>query len=165
MVAERGPARIPAAMATRWETAKGEVANLMTGLSESIATNSVDLPQAIMSVLTLLSTTYNTLATYHTAAADQMQNIEGELQKHEHMLLMVKGGGPKSHSGILESKAIGGLMQVGATKEKFRVCNEKMINAVAQVRPGSREVFKKMMETFDLGKDPMDWWRLTQSSQ
>ena len=37
--------------------------------------------------------------------------------------------------------------------------NDRLINAMTQVRPGSRAMFQKMMETVDVGKEVSEWER------
>ena len=60
-----------------------------------------------------------------------------------------RSGGSPGTRGILESKAVSGLSLLGTDKSTFRHWNERLINAVSQVRYGSRKLFKAMMDYVD----------------
>ena len=51
--------------------------------------------------------------------------------------------------GILDSRAINNIPQIGRSKVNFRNWNDRMVNAFEQVRRGTRPAFKAMMEHAD----------------
>ena len=51
--------------------------------------------------------------------------------------------------GILESKAVQSIKNLGSDKGGFRIWNEKLINIVSQIRPGSRKLFTAISEYID----------------
>ena len=56
---------------------------------------------------------------------------------------------PPRRFGILESKAVSNLETLSSDKGKFKKWNERFINAITQVRPGTRELFRAMAEYVD----------------
>ena len=59
----------------------------------------------------------------------------------------------KGYQGTLESKAVSNLPLIGSDRVKFHNWNDRMINAVSHVRPGSKGVFKKLRELAERGYD------------
>ena len=55
--------------------------------------------------------------------------------------------------GILESKSVQSIKNLGSDKGGFRTWNEKLINIVSQIRPGSRKLFAAMGEFVDKDND------------
>ena len=54
---------------------------------------------------------------------------------------------------ILDSKALLQLPQLAGDKLNFRIWNDRMINAMAQVRRGTRVVFQSLMEHADQDRE------------
>ena len=89
-----------------------------------------------------------------TQMALEVGGIKETITKQQGVLELLakgQGSGDRSHQprGILESKAVGGLSNLGSDKTAFRIWNEKLINAVSQVRYGSRKLFRAMMDYVD----------------
>ena len=83
-----------------------------------------------------------------TDVEGQIGEVIANLKRHENMQEMVgTGSGRRGPQGILESKAVSNLQKVGGGKDKepYKDWNDKMINAVSQVRKGTRDTFVKMM--------------------
>ena len=76
-------------------------------------------------------------------AAQQQGAIEVLANKPE------RKEGTSGPRGILESKAVSSLAQLVSDKTTFRLWNDRLINAVSQVRYGSRKLFKAMMDYVD----------------
>ena len=59
----------------------------------------------------------------------------------------------KNHTGstraILEHKSVTNLPMLGTDKNSFRNWNDRMVNVVVNVRPGTRKIFQSMMEYLD----------------
>ena len=55
--------------------------------------------------------------------------------------------------GILESKSVQSIKNLGSDKGGFRMWNEKLINIVSQIRPGSRKLFSAIGEFIDRDND------------
>ena len=55
--------------------------------------------------------------------------------------MMVANTQTKTGRSVLESKAISGIKTLGSDKTSFRTWHEKLVNAMSQVIPGSREAF------------------------
>ena len=89
------------------------------------------------------------------------------LTKHDAIIEHYRGvpGATKGQVGILESRAIGGLTNVGGDRFPFKTWNDRLINAMSQVRQGSRALFKKMTEVVDQGLDPSAWEHAIDTSQ
>ena len=51
--------------------------------------------------------------------------------------------------GILENKSVASLPMLGTDKNSFRNWNDRMVNVVVNVRPGTRKLFQSMMEYVD----------------
>ena len=54
--------------------------------------------------------------------------------------------------GILEHKSVTSLPMLGTDKNSFRNWNDRMVNVVVNVRPGTRKIFQYMMEYVDKEK-------------
>ena len=68
--------------------------------------------------------------------------------------VLASGGGQRgahrgSMQGILENKSVGNLPVLGSDKNSFRHWNDRLVNVVANVRPGTRKLFECMMEYVD----------------
>ena len=58
-------------------------------------------------------------------------------------------GMTRQGKGTQESRAIGNIASLKEDKNTFRHWNDRLINAVSQVRYGSRRLFKAMMDHVD----------------
>ena len=85
-----------------------------------------------------------------TQTVAEVGSIMEKIMKQQGALdLIAAGGGARGQSrqtaGILESKAVSGLVSLSSDKTTFRNWNEKLINAVSQVRYGSRKLFLSLI--------------------
>ena len=92
--------------------------------------------------------------TFVTQTAYEVGGIkEKAAQQQGAMVVLMDKPGSKDkgpmHRGILESKAVSNLSNLGSDKTTFRMWNERLINVVSQVRFGSRKLFRAMMEYVD----------------
>ena len=60
-----------------------------------------------------------------------------------------RGAHPGSTRGILENKSVGNLPVLGSDKSSFRHRNDRLVNVIVNVRPGTRKLFECMMEYVD----------------
>ena len=51
--------------------------------------------------------------------------------------------------GILESMVVRNLPALGADKTLLRTWNDRLVNVMSQLRPGTRKIFQFMMEYVD----------------
>merc|ERR1712163_108641 len=51
--------------------------------------------------------------------------------------------------GILECKSVSSLPMLGSDKHGFRNWNDRLVNIVSNIRPGSRKILRAMMEFVD----------------
>ena len=93
--------------------------------------------------------THTDVLTKHDAVIEHQRGVQGNVRTQ----------------AILESRAIGGLTKVGGDRMEFKNWNERLINAMSQIRPGSRAVFQKMMEIVDIGTDSLMWETTLESSR
>ena len=61
--------------------------------------------------------------------------------------------GAQNLRGILESRAVGNVPNIKEDKGTFRHWNERLVNAVTQVRRGSKHLFKAMTDYVDQDRD------------
>ena len=60
-----------------------------------------------------------------------------------------RGAHPGGTQGILENKSVGNLPVLGSDKSSFRHWNDRLVNVIVNVRPGTRKLFECMMEYVD----------------
>ena len=117
------------------------------------------------------------LMPYITAAADAGMRMEAEqmnmgarVLQHQGAIEVLTNKPSKGHAGgmrgILENKSVSSLPMLGSDKLAFRNWNDRLVNIVSNIRPGSRKILKAMMEFVDqeIPGDFYDDWKETQES-
>ena len=100
------------------------------------------------------------LMPYITAVADagmrmeaEQTNIGARVLLHQGAIDVLTNRPAKSQAGgvrgILECKSVSNLPMLGSDKHGFRNWNDRLVNIVSNIRPGSRKILKAMMEFVD----------------
>ena len=144
-----------------------------TQIREGINQISVQLAEGATTTADILKN----LLPYMTAVVDIGSRMENEQTNMGARVLLHQGAidvltnmPAKSHTGgmrgILESKSVSSLPILGSDKHAFRNWNDRLVNIVSNIRPGSRKILKAMMEFVDqeIGGDFYDDWKETQES-
>ena len=146
-----------AAMATLAQVREGQ--NHFSGQLVSGAAASQDMLssmlQQLIVIVDVMCRVEQDQSRLTTRVAMEVGSVKDKAAQQQGMLeLMYNNGGQKSDKshqprGILESRAIGSIANLGSDRTAFRLWNEKLINVVSGIRYGSRHLFKCMMDYVD----------------
>ena len=95
----------------------------------------------------------NDYAKLNMQTAAEFGEVRQKVLVHQGAIEVLTAKPVKSHTGgargILENKSVSSLPTLGTDKNLFRNWNDRMVNVVASVRPGSRTILQAMMEYVD----------------
>ena len=147
-----------AAMAS-WAQIKeglGQANNQLTAETAMTA----EIVRNVFTYLAAIADTGNKMESDHSKMNVQVTaefvEVMQKILMHQGALEILAAKPEKAHTGgargVLENKSVTNLPTLGTDKNSFRNWNDRMVNAVVNVRPGTRKIFQSMMEHVDQEK-------------
>ena len=132
----------------------------MGHVNSQLAAGTAVTADVLMNVITFLAAIADlgsSLENDHSKLNMQVMGDFGEVKQkilmHQGAIEVLTTRPEKSQSGgtrgILENKSVTNLPTLGSDKNSFRNWNDRMVNVVVNVRPGTRKIFQYMMEYVD----------------
>ena len=139
-----------------WTQVKEGISQISTQLASGTVTTAEILKNVlpyIAAVADLGIRMENDHAKLGMQTATEFGEVKQKVLIHQGAIEVRTNKPAKSHAGgargILENKSVTNLPMLGTDKNSFRKWNDRLVNVVSNVRPGSRKVLKAMMEYVD----------------
>ena len=132
--------------------ALGNTGVMAQDIGNNILVNLTALVDASAGINNRLENTENNMNAINVMVSNEIRNLNDKVAFLQGAVEANKGSGHRKQ-GILESKSVQGIKALGSDKGGFRMWNEKLINIITQIRPGSRKLFTAMAEHVDRDND------------
>ena len=131
-----------------------ESGTVTQAIGNSLLSNMMSMVETSEHMNTRLEQSENTMNMINMMVSNEFRNLN---DKVAHMQGLIDNNNnrnaPHRRHGILESKSVSNMKSLGSDKTGFRMWNEKLINIVSQIRPGSRRFFAAISEYIDRDND------------
>ena len=139
-----------------WTQVREGITRASTQLASGAVT-SADILKSVLPRILAVADIGVRMENDHANLGAQMVTEFGEVKQkvliHQGAIEVLTNKPAKGHGGgtrgILESKSVTNLSMLGTDKHSFRNWNDRLVNKVSNVWPGSRKITKAMMEFVD----------------
>ena len=131
----------------------GESGVITQDIGSAIVVNMGSMAETAGNMSVRMEQTENAMNTISLMINSEIKSLNDRLSSLQSVV--DTNGDRRAHRkyGILESKSVQSIKNLGSDKGGFRMWNEKLINIVSQIRPGSRKLFSAMGEFIDGDND------------